>query len=724
MNHKYRIAFLVIFSLIFSVGISQTIQINEIQVSNKKTYCDGFGEFEDWIELYNPSDSIVSLSGMFITNNIKNPTKHQFNIRKSKWMSIAPKGYVLLWLDSDPEQGNRHISFKLNKEKGFVALYDANNNLLDSVSYGYQKRDYSLGRFSESNKALTVFKKPTPNSKNKDGLLLTPNNVRVNTNKQSGFYKSKLEVELSVDFPGDIYYTLDGSIPNSSSYKYERPIQIDSTSVLRALLIREGYFPNYISSSTYFINEKSTIPVLSLITDPKYLWGKKKGIYTNYEARKWERPAHVEYFDLTNKDSKEISFSKTVNIRIAGKTSRRQPKKSFVMSSNDFDGQKRINYKIFNDKPIKSFKSIWVRADATSGRNVPVMWVGERFKNELLYEINKEMSNALDMQAYEPVSLYLNGKYWGLYNLMERKGADFIEDNHGEKNVHILTGESAKVVQGKSLHYDRLLALVYDGDITSDVVYDKICDKMDVNSYIDYWVNESYCGAHDINVNIRFWKPKREDTKWRWISYDQDSWNDHDEEALDYFLKHGKVMLLEKLMKNKKFQQQWINRMCDYLNTGFKAENVIKKVDQITSRIYIEDLKDRARWKDTLLYVPKNQRIDSIKEFAKKRPDFLRNNILSFFDLDGSAELIKIITNSEQGKVRVNQLLIDSIWEGQYLGGVPLELEAVPNEGFKFVKWKERKLGKDSLISIDPSQFHNFTPIFEKKKLVSTDESK
>ena len=717
MINRYRIGLIAFLLLIFNVSKSQTLQINELQVSNKKTFCDGFGEFDDWIEIYNPSDSVVSLSGLFFTNNLKNPTKHQITNVKSKWMSIAPKGYVLLWLDSDTEQGNRHISFKLNKENGIVAIHDADTNLLDSLSYKYQKRDYSIGRYSELQRDLAVFKRPTPNAPNKDGLLLTPNNIKVETNKPSGFYNNKIDIILSVDFPGDIFYTLDGSVPNAFSLKYKGPIKIDSTLVLRSIVLREGYFPNYISSNTYFINQESTIPVLSLITDPKFLWSDKRGIYKNYEARKWERPAHVEYFDITN-NAKEIAFSKTVDIRIAGKTSRRQPKKSFVISSNDFDQQQRINYKIFNDKPISSFKSIWVRADATSGRNVPEMWVGERFKNELLYEVNKEMSNALDMQAYEPVSLYLNGQYWGLYNLMERKGADFIKDNHGENNVHILTGESAKVVKGKSLDYDRLLAVVYDGDITNDAVYSKICNKMDVNSYIDYWVNETYCGAHDINVNIRFWKPKRENTKWRWISYDQDSWNDHDEESLDYFLKHGSVMLLERLMKNKKFRDQWINRMCDYLNSGFKTENVIAKVDQITARIFKEDFKDRARWKDTMIYVPKNQRIDSIKEFAKKRPDFLRNDMLSFFKIDADVELININTNSIKGKVKVNQLVVDSIWQGYYLGTVLLKIEAIANEGYKFVKWKERKLGKNPSIFIDPSNYNNFTPIFEKRKVL------
>ena len=64
-------------------------------------------------------------------------------------------------------------------------------------------------------------------------------------------------------------------------------------------------------------------------------------------------------------------------------------------------------------------------------------------------------------------------------------------------------------------------------------------------------------------------KPKEENTKWRWISYDQDSWNEHNDQSLDYYMNHGKVVLLERLMKNKDFQIQFINRMCDFLNEGF-----------------------------------------------------------------------------------------------------------------------------------------------------------
>jgi hypothetical protein len=70
---------------------------------------------------------------------------------------------------------------------------------------------------------------------------------------------------------------------------------------------------------------------------------------------------------------------------------------------------------------IDKVEGISVRADATSGRNVSELWVGERFKNEMIYEINDQMKGNVSMQAYEPALLLLNGEYWGIYNMMERK---------------------------------------------------------------------------------------------------------------------------------------------------------------------------------------------------------------------------------------------------------------------------------------------------------------
>ena len=78
---------------------------------------------------------------------------------------------------------------------------------------------------------------------------------------------------------------------------------------------------------------------------------------------------------------------------------------------------------------------------------------------------------------------------------------------------------------------------------------------MDITNYMDYWIYEVYSSTHDNRVNIRYWRPKGEGHKWRWISYDQDSWNTYDENSLKRYIALGDVFLLFRLMKNKTFKR-------------------------------------------------------------------------------------------------------------------------------------------------------------------------
>lgn len=716
-SHKFLLfAFVFLLSGIQVQAQKNHIVINEILASNARGFADGFGEHDDWIELYNLTDSNIQLAGMFLTDDPDYPTKHEIG-DSEYWTIVESKGFILLWVDNDPEQGKRHLSFSLSKKGGYIGLYDRDTLLVDEIYYRAQDRDRSLGRIKVNENELAIFKHPTPNEHNENGLRLNLTKTFVDVNLSSGFYESQQIINLSCVLEGNIHYTLDGSEPNHKSDIYVNPIVLDSSCVLRARLIKKGFLPDAIISRSFFINEKNSLAVVSLIVDPKDLWRKKKGIYRNFEKRGMEVPAHIEYFDTTETGAFQLSLSNAATTRIVGNTSRRQPKKSFAFFATDNDGVKdRFEYPVFKDKNIESFKSLWVRADATSGRNVPELWVGERFKNELLYEVNKQMNGNIDMQAYQPVSVYLNGKYWGLYNLMERKGKDFIYNNYGEKDVDILTAEDAKIVSGNINEYDELMFYVAQNDVSIDSVYEEVCNQIDVDSYIDYWVNEAYCGAKDINVNIRYWKSKAPGSKWKWISFDQDSWYTSKQESLKYYLDKGKVFFLGRLMKNQEFKKQWINRMCDYLNTGFKAENVINLVDQITSRIETEVNRDRDRWSDSMLYVPKGQRIKWIKDYADKRPEFLRQHMVDYFKLTGKVNEITVIQgNPAHGSVKVNSIFPKGkVWKGFYISDVPISVEAIPEEGYKFVRWKKKKLPQSSKIILSVKKHRKFEPVFEK----------
>ncbi len=704
--------------IVFQAVHAQVV-INELLPANRNTNKDGFGEADDWVEIYNPTDQPYDLGGWFITDDLSKPTKHRISDVRPHWSTVHPKSYVLLWLDGDPEQGIRHIDFSLSKAGGEFAIFDPDTNLVDHLRYSRQKQDVSWGRLTDGVPETALFSQPTPNQPNVAGLRIPPQDAAVNFLNEEGFYPSGISLTMETKFSGFIHYTLDGSEPDAKAPKYQAPLAIDSTCVVRARVIHEGYAPiTPIATKSYFIGEKSTLPVLSLICDPTHLWHKKRGIYTNYEKPDWERPAHVAYFDFNPEHELKVAFDKSVDIKIAGNTSRRQPKKSFTIMANATDGKDRIDYPIFKDKDISSFGSIWVRADATSGRNVTELWVGERFKNELLFEVNQQMNGKVDMQAYEPVQLYLNGKYWGLYNLMERKGSDFIRNNHPVGKIDLLKGEETRKVSGSAKEYEAFLAFVSMNNPVSDPIYKTICKKMDVESYIDYWVNETYCNARDIRVNIRYWKERTPGHKWRWISFDQDSWGRADDHSLKTYIDEGKVFLLGRLMKNASFQKQFMNRMCDYLNTGFKTENVIALVDCITQRIASEVVLDRERWQDSMLYVKPGYRINWIKEFAAARPAILRQQMLSYFNLEGKETEIKVCTGKEGGgRVRVNSLMIvdqEAYWTGIYLGDLPIRVEAIPDEGYRFVRWKNKRLGTAASLEVLPQKHRKFVPVFER----------
>ncbi|PHR26613.1 MAG: hypothetical protein COA38_14525 [Fluviicola sp.] len=692
-----------------------SIVINEILASNDDGYADGFGESDDWIELYNTTNERIDLGGMFLTDDLKDPTRYEIPKRSDKWTTIGPNAFALFWADGDPEQGDRHMGFRLKKKKGVVALFDRDTVLIDMIKYRMQEADISFGRAVTSSPRLANFETPTPTKGNVNAKFEVPDSLRIIFDQQAGLYASSVSVSLKNSWNAPMYYTIDGGNPTIKDFFYTKPIQIDSNTVLRASVIKKGYQSSIIGTHTYLIGEKSTLSVLSLSTDPNNLWRNSKGIYKNYEKRGWTRSAHIEYFDRTEEGKFIPAVNKTVDIRIAGKTSRRQPKKSFNVIANEIDGVKKINYRLFDSKTIDTFDGISVRADATSGRNVSELWVGERFKNELIYEINDQMDGNVSMQAYEPVLLFLNGEYWGIYNIMERKGKDFIQQNHGVKDMDILTYQDPKPVRGSADDYDDLITFIQTHDISLDSVYQVVCQKVDIDSYIDQWVYENYSGAHDIGVNIRCWRSTESGSKWKWISYDQDSWNTVQENSFVYFLESEQIPLYGRLMLNRRFRDQFLNRTMDYLNTTLETKNVLRVLERILTRIENEVDRDRARWEDTMLYIPQGQRINWMKDYAVRRPEILRKQMVEYFNLAGGTIEINVIA-PVGGEIRVNSLTHTSSWSGKYLENLPVEIEAIASEGYEFVKWKGRSFPKSKKGKVLPCRARKISAVFREVK--------
>lgn len=139
--------------------------INELMASNTSTITDPWGEYEDWIEIFNPTPYPVDLGGYFISDNPLQPNKFRFDTSTTATI-IPPYGHLLLWADDMPTQGPLHLNFKLSVSGEAVCLYDTLLVLIDSVQFGPQADNISYGRYPDGYSNWRTFGTPTPGTSN------------------------------------------------------------------------------------------------------------------------------------------------------------------------------------------------------------------------------------------------------------------------------------------------------------------------------------------------------------------------------------------------------------------------------------------------------------------------------------------------------------------------------------------------------------------------------
>jgi hypothetical protein len=151
-------------------GSNTGLLINEFMASNSSTIADESGAFPDWVELYNPTERAISLSGYYLTDDLANQTKWAFPDTV-----IQPMDFLLIWVDDDEEDGPMHASFKLSKSGEDLGLYHNNGDEIiaaDAFTYGEQQTDISYGREEDGASGFVFFDAPTPGASNNGGTSI------------------------------------------------------------------------------------------------------------------------------------------------------------------------------------------------------------------------------------------------------------------------------------------------------------------------------------------------------------------------------------------------------------------------------------------------------------------------------------------------------------------------------------------------------------------------
>lgn len=623
-----------------------------------------------------------------------------------------------------------HTNFKLSSSGETLRLSHSDGSLLDEIETGGIPANISRGRFPDGSSDWHFYNEPTPGATNGEpgmpDFAPTPD-----FSPPGGLFPYSVTLSLSGNSSGEtIYYTLDGSDPTESAPVYTGPITLTETTVVRARMMAPETIPSVVVTNSYIIGPPPNLPVISLSTDPANLWDWETGIYAmgpNADAnfpyfganfwQDWERPIHLELFET---DQTPV-INMPVGVKIFGGWSRGYPQKSLSLFARSQYGPGEIDYPIFPDKPITEFESIVLR---NSGND----WDFTMFRDGLMTGLVRGLD--LDLQAYRPAVIYLNGEYWGILNIREKVNEHFIAANNlgvDENNLDLLEGPGWPI-HGDSEHYTNMIDYITTHNLAVPENYEYVQTLLDVDNFINYQIAQIYFDNRDWpGNNIKYWRERSPAGKWRWIIYDTDFgfgiWNPYayTENTLEFALEPNgpdwpnppwSTLILRRLLDNDHFRNEFINRFADHLNTIFSPETINTQIDTIESNIASEMVNHRSRWGGTINQWA--QQVTVLRNFANNRHTFQRVHLINHFDLEYVAPVALSVNLPNSGKIRLNSLILsDFPWTGHYFHGVPVSLTAYPQPGYRFVRWEGSLTATEPSITLLPESTNNLTAVFE-----------
>jgi len=616
-----------------------------------------------------------------------------------------------------------HTNFKIDSQGEMLTLVNPSQEVVDQIETGYIPTDMSKGRQPDGYASWFLFSDPTPGEPNEGesfrGISLKPQFSHV-----GGFYQDQLILELTTEPPGgDIFFTSDGSVPIvDSTLHYMQPLSLTlNAEVIRAIAVHEGYLPSEVITHTYFINQNYQLPVVSLSTDPDNFFDEEIGIYVRgneatdwfpywganfwsdcphsdmrgYGCGNWERPVHIELFESNG----DLGFSVDVGARIHGHWMRGLPQKTIALIPRNQYGYPEIDYQIFPNRSISKFQGILLRQ---SGND----WSSTMIRDGIAHVLGEQRD--LDVMAFRPSILFINGNYWGIHNIREKINEHYVKSHHDIdfQNLDLIENTYGTwPMYGTIDAYNQMINFLNSNDLSINDNYEIAAEWIDIDEFINYLIIELYANNGDwLGGNCKRWfVPGR---KWRWILNDLDAaFNQYPGQMRppeeDIFSNANLPGFTEyqALIKNEQFRNRFINSFADHLNTIFVPEYFKHIVDSLRALIEPVMPAHIERWANT--FVPEVNwigdginsmeewytELDRLYDFAEKRESLAWGFIRAEFNLEGYYN-IDILGDNTQGYVKLNTISIKEYpWQGKYFKNIPITLEAVPNNDYSFSHW-------------------------------------
>lgn len=710
----------VVAAVLPTVAKAQTqLIINEIMPENLDMFIDPSFNYGGWVEFYNPTETTFSFNGLYVSDDSLNLKQLRLT---SKMGTIEPGGFGNLWFDNYSKTYPGQVDMKLDIKGGNFYLSDDNGTIICQASYPEALPRVSWARTEDGGDNWSYSSTPTPNASNAGASFASEILAVPEIDKTGKVFTKSFTIKAQAPEGAQLYYTLNGSTPTPANSIIQEDgkleLTITNTTVIRLRSFKEGMLPSPVVTRSY-INRgyESTLPVISVVTDYDGIWNKKIGIYVkgpngvagNGETDKcnwnqpWERAVNFELIV----DDTISAINQEVYMSICGGWSRSNATKSFKLkAAKEFNTPNYLPYPVFKDKPFNRNKTLQNR----NGGNESGM-----ITDASLQSLVASSGLDVDCQEYQPAIHYIDGKFKGVINIREPNNKHFVLANYAldedEIDMFEMNTNGQELQCGTLDAFNKMVTL--SKNAKTDSIYQKILTMIDIDEFLNYMAVEMYLGNWDWpQNNLKAWRPRTEDGKFRFILYDlEQSFNTTQTFSMfdgkKYYTfgtssKEIKVVtLFLNLMKNATFKSMFADRVCLISGSVFEPSRAKKMITEMAKTIE-NDMRECGKYSDVTgdynaLWGSANNTIGSLG--SSRQYDVIAA-LQSWVYLNySSKKLIKLELKSDVSTAGISGNGFN-IPTGKFSGYVfsPMKVKAIEPAGYKFVGWYD---ANGNLISED-----------------------
>lgn len=572
----------------------------------------------DYIELYNGSDNACSLEGWFISDDDDALAKYALPD-----IDLPAHDYAVISASEYPATVKGVCApFSISQSGETLFLSDSQNTLIDVFQTGALRPGLTSGRLSgDASTRRYFFTSASKGSNNNDADAYTGFTSEPMFSQAGLYQSSAFLLSLSCDTAGaTIFYTLDGSAPTHESAVYSEPMQVSSNTVIRAFASANEMLDSDIITYTYLFEQPHTLPVVCLSVNKLYF----DEIYAVLEKKtNVEREAYITYYENDGR----LGCAFPCGLRASGASTLLAAQKSFGVSLRGKYGQSSISYPFFSDSDISSYSSLVLR---NSGQDRNDLRMRDSFFQRCVKGLNIENAET------RPVVMYVNGAYWGIYDLNENQNEDYMAAHYGiDPNAVDIIRRNISRLEGSNADIKRVREIGLNSDLSSDSAFAEYLQWVDSDYFMDYLIAQTYFSNWDM-FNQKYWRSQDYTVKWRPVFFDLDlglsSFSAHSNLLPSYFKpegvpsKDGSITNMDLFVGFRK-NAAWCDKFCEryvyVIENFFVPERLIGILDEMANTLKPEMARHRVRWPhDTASESTWERDLEKMRQCLRDRPSY------------------------------------------------------------------------------------------------------